>query len=329
MEPAKIQSPFWVNTLHPGGHGFISLFLLLALVATASALLLPVLFFSLGSGWVAPLVLIVVLLSVLALVRRIAFSTAYGKLDNEEDAALLEYFVQHNAGSVQEEDVSVELLENALHLKQIRVKDCMSPRTEIVHIDVEDPVEDLRKLFVESSMSRILVTDGGDVDKTLGYVHVQQLFNRPRSIRSIVLPIRFVPETLPVNELLQKLIQARRSIACVVDEYGSISGVITMEDALEQLFGNIDDEHDHEEFIQTLITENEYLLSGRLRIDYLNAQYPQLNFPEGEYQTLAGYVVNEIGSIPAQGATFELNGKTIIVELVSDRKIETIRVICN
>jgi putative hemolysin len=328
MEPERKQPPRWARALHLGGHRFVSLWLLLALVVTASAFLLPMFFFYLGSGWVAPLLLIVVLLLALAIVRRVAFSMAYGRLDNEEDAALMEYFVQHNTGGTQEEDVSVELLENALHLKQIRVKDCMSPRTEIVHVDVEDPVEDLRKLFVESSMSRILVTDG-DVDKTLGYVHVQQLFNRPRSIRSMVLPIRFVPETLPVNELLQKLIQARRSIACVVDEYGSISGVITMEDALEQLFGNIDDEHDHEEFIQTLITENEYLLSGRLRIDYLNAQYPKLHLPEGEYQTLAGYVVNEIGAIPEQGATFELNGKTIVVELVSDRKIETIRIICN
>lgn len=304
------------------------MFLLLSITVTTGLLLLPTLYYYFGTGWVAPFLLIVALLLMLALVRQIAFAAAYGKLDNEEDAALLEYFAQHNPNSAQEEDVSVELLENALHLRQIRVKDCMSPRTEIVHIDVDDSVEDLRKLFVESSMSRILVTDG-EVDKTLGYVHVQQLFNQPRSIRGMVLPIRFVPETLPVNELLQKLIQARRSIACVVDEYGSISGVITMEDALEQLFGNIDDEHDHEEFIQTQISEDEYLLSGRLRIDYLNTQYPRLNFPEGEYQTLAGYVVNEMGTIPEQGATLALNGKTIIVELVSDRKIETIRIICD
>jgi len=222
--------------------------------------------------------------------------------------------------------VEMELLENALHLKQVRAHDCMAPRPEIVHIDVQASVEDLRQLFIESSLSRILVTDG-DLDKVLGYVHVQQLFTHPRSLRSMVMPIKFVPETIQVNDLLNKFIKNRTNIACVVDEYGSLAGLVTLEDALEQLFGNIDDEHDQEEFIEVQIAENEFLFSGRLDVDYLNEKYPSLELPTGDYNTLSGYLVTTTQTIPEQGARLELDGKTFVLELVSDRKIETVRVL--
>ena len=123
-----------------------------------------------------------------------------------------------------------------MHLKQVRAHDCMAPRPEIVHIDADASVEVLRQLFVESSLSRIIVTEG-ELDRVLGYVHVQQMFGKPADIRSMVLPISFVPETIQVNDLLGKFIKSSSSIACVVDEYGSLAGLITLEDALEQLFG--------------------------------------------------------------------------------------------
>jgi CBS domain containing-hemolysin-like protein len=143
----------------------------------------------------------------------------------------------------------------------------------------------------------------------------------------MVMPVDFVPETIAVDELLQKLIRNRRSIAVVVDEYGSVAGIVTMEDALEQLFGDIDDEHDQQEFIESRVNDCEYLFSGRLRIDYLNEKYPALQLPEGDYQTLSGYLITAMQNIPQQGAKIELDGKTFVLELVSDRKIETVRVV--
>ncbi len=142
-----------------------------------------------------------------------------------------------------------------------------------------------------------------------------------------MLPITFVPENISVNDLLHKLIRTRTSIACVVDEYGSLAGLVTLEDALEQLFGDIDDEHDQEEFIEARVSDSEFIFSGRLKIDYLNEKYPELQLPAGDYHTLSGYLIMTTETIPAQGARLVLNGKTFILELVSDRKIETVRVV--
>lgn len=327
METANTRFRGWTSFLHIGGHAFPAILLLTVFASVLSALALPGMYFVFGRGWVAPLLLGTVMAVVALVLLRIFFFRIYGNVKGEGDAALLEYFVQQNAMGPQEEEVSVELLENALQLKQVRVKDCMSPRPEIVHIDVSESIENLRKVFIESSLSRILVTEG-DVDQVLGYVHIQQLFSEPATIGSMIMPIVFVPETLPVDEMMQKFIQSRRSIACVVDEYGSIAGIVTLEDALEQLFGDIDDEHDQEEFIEAVVSEHEYLFSGRLRIDYLNDHYPELQLPEGDYHTLSGYVLAGAGIIPEQGARLMLDGKTFVLELVSDRKIETVRIIC-
>ncbi|MDX2135225.1 MAG: transporter associated domain-containing protein [Saprospiraceae bacterium] len=327
MDTANTRFRGWTSFLHIGGHSFPAILLLTVCASVLSVLTLPSLYFVFGRGWVAPLLLGTVMALVALVLLRIFFFHLYGSVKGEGDAALLEYFVQQNAMGPQEEEVSVELLENALQLKQVRVKDCMSPRPEIVHIDVSESIENLRKVFIESSLSRILVTEG-DVDQVLGYVHIQQLFSEPATIGSMIMPIVFVPETLPVDEMMQKFIQSRRSMACVVDEYGSIAGIVTLEDALEQLFGEIDDEHDQEEFIEVVVSEHEYLFSGRLRIDYLNDHYPELQLPEGDYHTLSGYVLAGAGIIPQQGARLMLDGKTFVLELVSDRKIETVRIIC-
>jgi CBS domain containing-hemolysin-like protein len=136
-----------------------------------------------------------------------------------------------------------------------------------------------------------------------------------------------VPETIQVNDLLSKFIKNRANIACVVDEYGGVSGLVTLEDALEQLFGKIDDEHDQEEFIDTKISETEYLLSGRLDVEYINEKYPELDLPVGDYNTLSGYLVDLAQNIPEQGARIEQDGKSFLLELVSDRKIETVRIL--
>ncbi len=325
-DPSKRTSG-WKAALRIGSHHFQATYLLVLAVTLIAIFALPVLHFTLGSDWAGPLTLSLVLFFSLLLFRNWIVGHFYSSPITDGDAALLEYLVQqNNSGNAAEEEMEMELLENALHLKQVRAQDCMAPRPEIVYHDVSESVATLQQRFIESSLSRILITDG-ELDKVLGYVHVQQLFARPENIQSIVMPITFVPESIPVNDLLHKFIKNRTNIACVVDEYGSLAGLVTLEDALEQLFGKIDDEHDQEEFIEVQVNENEFLFSGRLDITYLNEQYPALKLPEGEYNTLSGYLVTATQTIPEQGARIELDGKTFVLELVSDRKIETIRVL--
>lgn len=291
-------------------------------MAVWSALFFPYDFF--GSP-LLPLTGAFILFFCLLLLRKAGFLYTDRKL-TEADNALFEYFVQQNAGSKGEEELSAALLENALHLKTVRAIDCMAPRPEIVYVDADATVNELRLVFIESSMSRVIVTEG-DLDRVIGYVHVQQMFSRPERVRDIILPISFVPETILGNDLLHKFIKSRSSIACVVNEYGSLTGLVTLEDALEQLFGDIDDEHDQEEYIEAQTGPAEFLFSGRLKVDYLNEKYPALDLPSGKYHTLSGYLIAITKTIPKQGAHLELDGKIFIPELVSDRKIETIRVL--
>lgn len=318
----------WIPALRIGSHTFLVTLLLAALAITTTWSLWPVFRAVLGRDWMATTAVVVLLFGTLLLFKKLIFRGIYKNPHLDGEAALLEYLVQQNhSGLPGEEEVEMELLENALHLKQVRAHDCMAPRPEIVQIDVQASVGELRELFVGSRLSRILVTDGGDLDKVLGYVHVQQLFARPKNIKEIVMPITFVPESIQANDLLSKFIKNRTNIACVVDEYGSIAGLVTLEDALEQLFGKIDDEHDQEEFIEVQVTDREFIFSGRLDVQYLNEKYPELDLPTGDYNTLSGYLVTETQTIPEQGLRLALGGKTFVLELVSDRKIETIRVI--
>ncbi len=224
-----------------------------------------------------------------------------------------------------DEEIDTDIFKNTLNLKQVRVKNCMVPRNEIIHLDVNEPVEALIRLFSESKLSRILITEG-DVDNVLGYVHHQQLFRDNKTVRSMIMDMPFVPETLNVYDLMLRMNKLRLSIACVVDEYGGTSGLITLEDILEQIFGEIEDEHDKEEFIEKVISDSEYVFSGRLEINYLNNTY-DLSLPEGEYHTLSGYLVMTTGAIPEQGMEIAQDGYRFTFELVSDTRIETVRLV--
>lgn len=228
--------------------------------------------------------------------------------------------------SYSETRIDTDLFGKALHLKQVRVKDCMVPRTEIEAHDINDGLEELRKLFIETKLSRLLVIDG-EIDNVLGYVHHQQMLNHKGPLRKMIFQLPFVPESMKVQDLLNMFIKQKSSLACVVDEYGGTSGIITMEDILEQIFGEIEDEHDVEEHTEICVSENEYVFSGRLEIDYLNEKYPDLQFPRGEYHTLSGYLTMTTGNIPEQGDEIFLDGHRFILEVVSDKKIETVRVI--
>jgi putative hemolysin len=237
----------------------------------------------------------------------------------------LENFVKGKTNH-HDEEINTELFENALHLNKLKVKDCMVPRKEIISIDLNEPISELIEQFKNNGVSRIIIVDE-DIDNVLGYVHHQQLLKSHRSLKGLIMPVSFVPEVMNIYELLNRFIKERKNIACVVDEYGGTAGLITLEDILEELFGDIEDEHDREEYTEEKISESEYLFSGRLEVSYLNEKYPGLDLPEGEYSTLSGYIVMTTESLAAEGEEIILGNFRFIVESVSETKIETVRVI--
>jgi CBS domain containing-hemolysin-like protein len=204
-----------------------------------------------------------------------------------------------------EEKDEIKLFQNALDFSNVKVRDCMIPRTEITAVRMVDSVDELRQKFIESGFSKILIYED-NIDNMVGYVTSKDLFKNPHSIKSMLIEVSYVPETMPANRLLKKFIQEHKSVAVVVDEFGGISGILTIEDIIEEIFGEIDDEHDIDEFIEKHPDEGNYIFSGRLEIDYLNEKYT-LRLPESEeYDTLAGYIIYNHESIP------QLNDKIII-----------------
>ena len=191
----------------------------------------------------------------------------------------------------------IRIFKNALDFARVKARECMVPRTEIIALDVNDSIGKLKDKFLQTRLSKILIYDRS-IDNIIGYVHSHELFQQPDLIRSILLPVSIVPESMHASEILTLFIQQRRSIAVVVDEFGGTSGMLTMEDVMEEIFGEIEDEHDKEELIEKKISELEYVFSGRLEIDYLNETY-QLNLPSFEdYETLSGLIMYYHQSIP-------------------------------
>ncbi|MFK8104904.1 MAG: hemolysin family protein [Saprospiraceae bacterium] len=257
---------------------------------------------------------------------KIFFKTSVGEVEQAYTRLDLEIFIKDTRTADSVEDIDTNLFEKALYLKKIKVKECMIPRPEIEEIDASASIEELLQKFNATNLSRLIIIDG-DIDHVLGYAHHQQLWTDPQSIdEKLIIPIPFVPEVMRVSALMNKFIKERINIACVVDEFGGTAGIVTMEDILEEIFGEIEDEHDQEEYIESVISADEYIFSGRLEINYLNEKYENINFPEGEYHTLSGYLVTATATIPEQGSAIELDGYKFVLELMSDTKIETIRV---
>jgi len=222
-----------------------------------------------------------------------------------------------------EDEFHTDLFENALYLPTLKVKESMVPRTEIVGVDIQDGLEFLKATFIENRMSRIIIYKE-NLDEILGYAHHQQMLMDPKDIKKVILPLKIVPEVMPLRDLMNLFIKQQISIALVVDEFGGTAGIITMEDIVEEIVGEIEDEHDDPEHIEVVVNENEWVFSGRLEVDYLNEKY-DFSIPEGEYQSLSGYIVTTTETIPQQNQEFDFDGYRFILDKVSETKIEQIR----
>ena len=228
-----------------------------------------------------------------------------------------------NAPKKEEVDSEVQMFQNALEFSGVKAREIMIPRTEIVAVELNESIENLIATFVSSGFSKILIYNE-NIDDILGYVHSFDMFKKPKTIKEVLIPIVNIPETIQINEVLNILTRKRKSMAVVLDEYGGTSGIVTLEDIVEELFGEIEDEHDKDKFIEEQISDTEYLFSARLEVEYLNETY-HLDIPESEeYETLGGFIVLHNEGIPTQGEVIEIPPFTFTIEACSQTKIETV-----
>ncbi|AXT56836.1 HlyC/CorC family transporter [Aquimarina sp. AD1] len=220
-------------------------------------------------------------------------------------------------------DSEIQIFQNALDFSDVKSREVMIPRTEIIAIEKSQSLEEVSQLFIDTGLSKVLVFNA-TIDDIIGYVHSFELFKKPKSIRSILLPVVFVPETMYVKDVLNLLTKKHKSIAVVIDEYGGTSGIITVEDIVEELFGEIEDEHDSVDLIEEKLDENHYRFSARMEVDYINETY-KLNLPESEYyETLGGMIVNHTEEIPERGDIVNIDSVIINIIETSNTKIEIV-----
>ena len=236
----------------------------------------------------------------------------------------LETMFQHKTdGEAETPELDTDLFDNALNLHNTKVRQCLVPRKEIIGVDVKCSIEQLREKFIDTKLSKLIVYEN-NIDTILGYVHQLDLFKRPESLQSILLPIPAVPESMSATDLISRFTRDRKSIAWVVDEFGGTAGIVTMEDVLEEIFGEIHDEYDSEEFVEKRLAEDEYIFSGRLELDYLRKKY-ELDFPETESETLSGYIINHYETIPQQKERIIIEDYEFDILSVSDTRIEMVK----
>ena len=239
----------------------------------------------------------------------------------------LEHYLQQNKMLNEEEssDINKELFENALTIGDVKIRECLVPRKEIVGVSKESTVAEMKNIFIESKLSKLVIYDK-NIDNIIGYVHQLDLFKSPATLQEIMLPIPTVPETMNATDLMTKFSKERKSIAWVIDEFGGTAGIVTMEDLLEEIFGEIKDEHDdEEEFIDKQLTDNEYLFSGRMELDFITEKYG-LEFPADETaETLSGFIVQHNAAIPAENDKIIIGNYEFNIQSKSDTRIETVK----
>lgn len=238
----------------------------------------------------------------------------------------LNNYIKKNILNIKEEEeaeIDAKIFNNAIEFKTVKVRECMIPRTEIVAVDEKDSIKELRTLFDESGHSKIIVYKES-IDEVIGYCHALELFKKPSDIKSILTPILIVPETMLANELLIQFITERKSLALVVDEYGGTSGIVSIEDVIEEIFGDIRDEHDDKYLTEQQLDEHNFILSARHEIDYLNDKY-ELSLPEGEYDTLGGMIFEYHEDIPTVNEVIEMPPFVVTIFTMEENRIDKVK----
>lgn len=245
---------------------------------------------------------------------------AFGKVD-------LDYFVQSsidNAENEEELDTEVKIFQNALDFSNIKIRDCIVPRTEVVAVELTTSLDDLKNRFIESGISKIIVYDG-NIDNVVGYIHSSEMFRAPKNWHDNVTQVPIVPETMSAHKLMKLFMQQKKTIAVVVDEFGGTSGIVSLEDLVEEIFGDIEDEHDNTSYISKQIDEHEYVLSARLEIEKVNETFG-LDLPESdEYLTVSGLILSQYQSFPKLHEIIQIGCYQFKIIKVTATKIELVR----
>ncbi|MEQ8303301.1 MAG: hemolysin family protein [Cyclobacteriaceae bacterium] len=274
----------------------------------------------------APLTFLIVYLSKLVIVNilRLPYSEekpAFGLTDlNHYLKNML--LVKHENEEV---EVDKKIFHNALEFKTVKIRECMIPRTEIIAIASDDEIDKLREAFIDSGHSKIVIYKES-IDDVIGYCHSSALFKKPQKITDILTPIIIVPEAMMANELMIQFIKERKSLAVVVDEFGGTSGIVSMEDIIEEIFGEIEDEHDEDDLVEQQLDDHTYLLSARHEIDYLNDTF-EWSLPKGEYETLSGMILSYTEDFPEVGDTISIPPYTFTIQSTEDNRIDTVKVV--
>ena len=238
-------------------------------------------------------------------------------------AGSLDTLFQPNTEDDEPAKLDTELFDNALNFHNVKVRQCLVPRKEIIGVEINYPIQKVREKFIDTKLSKLVVYES-NIDHILGYVHQLDMFKNPENLQSILLPIPAVPESMSAIDLITRFTKERKSIAWVVDEFGGTAGIVTMEDILEEIFGEIHDEYDSEEFVEKRLSENEYIFSGRLELDHISEKY-ELEFPNNESETLSGYIINHHEAIPQQKERIIIDDYEFDILSVSDTRIEMVK----
>ena len=255
---------------------------------------------------------------------RVLFNAREDQVQLAFTKAELGHYIDEQLESAEDQvDSEIQIFQNALDFHNVKAREAMIPRTEIIAVEVHDSTNNLKQLFMETGLSKIMVYNNS-LDDIIGYAHFFDLFKKPKNIRSILLPIEIVPETMMIHDILNDLILKSKSVAIVLDEYGGTSGLITIEDIIEELFGDIEDEHDSFHLLEEKINEREFKFSTRLEVDYIKEEY-SLNLEEDStYETLGGLIVNHTENIPSTGEIIEIDNYRFTILKVTASKIEEV-----
>jgi len=273
-----------------------------------------------------PLVLITIGFS--EFILRFFFKMDLGNRKKVFDIIDIDNFLKEFSESTEkksEESRELQIFRNAIEFPDIKVRECMIPRTEVVAVAQEEQPDDIRSIFSQTGLSKILIYSES-IDHIIGYVHAFDFFRKPKDIRPIIRPVMLVPETMHINKLLKNFIQQQKSIAVVVDEFGGTSGIISIEDIIEEIFGEIDDEYDVDDLVEKQLNDAEFIFSARLEIDYLNEHYGLILPESDEYETLGGLILNHLESIPEKGQELQIPGFSFRITQVSKKRIELVQV---